>query len=59
MRAHFGGNLEGDFHLCQRLLNICRGNSAEHGTALIADDISLIPANDAVQAAAALRIAKV
>ena len=36
-----------------------RGNGAEYGTALIADNISLIPANDAVQAAAALRIAKV
>ena len=59
MRAHFGGNLEGDFQLCQRLPNICRRNGAEHGTALIADNISLIPANDAVQAAAALRIAKV
>jgi hypothetical protein len=60
MRAHFGGNLEGDFQLCQRLPNIRRGNGAEHSTAFIADNISLIiPANDAVQAAAALRIAKV
>jgi hypothetical protein len=59
MRAHFAGNIEGDFQLCQRLPNIRRGNGAEHGTAFIADNISLIPANDAVQAAAALRIAKV
>src|SRR5580658_8441899 len=59
MRAHFAGNLEGNFQLCQRLPNIRRRNGAEHGPALIADNISLIPANDAVQAAAALRIAKV
>jgi hypothetical protein len=59
MRAHFGGNLEGDFQFCQRLPNIRRRNGAEHGTAFIADNISLIPANNAVQAAAALRIAKV
>ena len=59
MRAHFGGNLEGDFQFCQRLPNIRDGNGAEHGTAFIADNISLIPANDAVQAAAAVRIAKV
>jgi hypothetical protein len=59
MRAHFAGNLESDFQLCQRLPNIRSGNGADHGTALIADNISLIPANDAVQAAAALRIAKV
>lgn len=59
MRAHFASNVEGDFQLCQRLLYIRRGNGAEHGTAFIADNISLIPANDAVQAAAALRIAKV
>jgi hypothetical protein len=58
MRAHFAGNLEGDFRLCQRLPNIPRRNGAEHGTAFIADDISLIPANNAVQAAAAVRIAK-
>src|ERR1700730_17018996 len=36
-----------------------RGNRAEHGTAFIADNISLIPANNAVQAAAAVRIAKI
>ena len=59
MRTHFAGNLEGDFQLCQRQPNIHRRNSAEHGTAFIADNISLIPANDAVQAAAAVRIAKV
>ena len=59
MRAHFAGNIEGDFQLCQRLPNIRRRNGSEHGTAFIADNISLIPANDAVQAAAALRIAKV
>ena len=29
-----------------------RRNGAEHGTAFIADNVSLIPANDAVQAAA-------
>jgi hypothetical protein len=43
MRAHFAGNLEGDFQLCQRLPNIRRGNGEEHGTALIADNISLNP----------------
>jgi hypothetical protein len=59
MRTHFAGNLKGDFQLCQRLPNIRRRNGAEHGTAFIAHNISLIPANDAVQAAAALRIAKV
>jgi hypothetical protein len=59
MRAHFARNLEGEFQLCQRLPNIRRGNGTEHGTAFVADNISLIPANDAVQAAAALRIAKV
>src|SRR5689334_17319189 len=59
MRAHFAGNIEGDFQLCQRLPDVRRRNSAENGTALIADNISLIPANDAVQAAAALWIAKV
>lgn len=59
MRAHFACNLEGDFQLCQRLPNIRRRNGAEHGTALIADNISLIPANKAVQSAAALWIAKV
>ena len=59
MRAHFAGNLEGDFQLCQRLPNIRRRNGAEHGTAFIADNISLIPANNAVQAAAAVRIAKI
>jgi hypothetical protein len=58
MRAHFAGNIEGDFQLGQRLPNIRHRNCAEHGTAFIADNISLIPANDAVQAAAALRIAK-
>ena len=58
MRTHFAGNLEGDFQLCQRLPNIHRRNGTEHGTAFIADNISLIPANN-VQAAAALRIAKV
>ncbi len=59
MRAHFAGNLEGDFQLRQRLPNTHRRNGAEHGTAFIADNISLIPANNAVQAAAAVRIAKV
>jgi hypothetical protein len=59
MRAHFAGNLEGDFQFCQHLPNIRRENGPEHGTAFIADNISLIPANNAVQAAAALRIAKV
>ena len=59
MRAHFAGNLEGDFQLCQRLPNIRRGNGAEHRTAFIADNISLIPANNTIQAAAAVRIAKV
>ena len=59
MRAHFAGNLEGDFQLCQRLLNIRCGNGAEHGAAFIAHNISLIPANNAIQAAAAVRIAKV
>jgi len=59
MRAHFAGNIEGDFQFCQRLPNTHRRNGAEHGTAFIADNISLIPANNAVQAAAAVRIAKV
>ena len=59
MRAHFAGNIEADFQVGQRLPNIRRRNGANHGTAFIADNISLIPANDAVQAAAALRIAKV
>jgi len=59
MRAHFAGNIEREFQLCQRLRNIRRGNGAEHGTAFVADNIRLIPANDAVQAAAAVRIAKV
>jgi hypothetical protein len=59
MRAHFARNLEREFQFCQRLPNIPDGNGAEHGTAFIADNISLIPANDAVQAAAAVRIAKV
>ena len=59
MRAHFAGNIEGDFQFCQRLRNIRRGNAAEYGTAFIADNISLIPANNAVQTAAAVRIAKV
>lgn len=59
MRAHFAGNIERDFQLCQRLPNIRRRNGPEHGTAFIEDYISLIPANDAVEAAAALRIAKV
>ena len=58
MRAHFARNLEREFQLCQRLRNIRRGNGAEHGTAFIADNISLIPANNGVQAAAAVRIAK-
>jgi len=59
MRTHFAGNLEGDFQLCQRLPNIRRRNRAEHGAAFIADNISVIPANDAVQAAATVWIAKV
>ena len=46
MRAHFAGNLEGDFQLCQRLPNIRRRNGAEHGTAFIANNVSLIPANN-------------
>ena len=56
MRAYFAGNIEGDFQLCQRLPNIRRRNGAEHGTAFIADNISLIPANNGAQAAAAVRI---
>jgi hypothetical protein len=59
MRAHFAGNIERDFQPCQRLPNIRRRNGAEHGTSFIADNISLIPAKNAVQAAAAVRIAKV
>jgi hypothetical protein len=59
MRAHFARNLEREFQLCRRLPNIRCGNSAKHGTAFIADNISLIPANKAVQAAAAVRIAKI
>ena len=59
MRAHFAGNLEAISSAVSVCSNIRRGNGAEHGTAFIADNISLIPANDAVQAAAALRIAKV
>jgi hypothetical protein len=59
MRAHFAGNIEADFQVGQRLPNIRRRNGANHGTAFIADNISLFPANDAVQAAAAVRIAKV
>jgi len=59
MWAHFAGTLEGDFQFCQRLPNIRRRNGAEHGTAFIADNVSMIPANNAVQAAAAFRIAKV
>ena len=59
MRANFARNLKREFQFCQRLPNICDGNGAEHGTAFIADNISLIPANNAVQAAAAIRIAKI
>ena len=59
MRAHFAGNIESDFQLCQRLPNIRRRNGAEHGTAFIADNISVIPVNNAVQAAAAVWIAKI
>ena len=59
MRAHFARNLEREFQFCQRLPNIRDGNGAEHGTASIANNISLLPGNDAVQAAAAVRIAKV
>jgi hypothetical protein len=59
MRAHFACNLERQFQLRQGLSNIRHGNRAEHGTAFIADNISLIPANNAVQAAAAIRIAKI
>jgi hypothetical protein len=59
MREHFAGNLEREFQLCQRLPKIRRRNGAEHGTTFIADNISLIPANNAVQAAAAVRSAKV
>ena len=58
MRAHLAGKVEGDFQLYQRLPNIRRGNGAEHGAAFIAANISLIPANNGVQAAAAVRIAK-
>ena len=58
MRADFAGNLEREFQFCQRLPDIRHGHGAEDGTAFIADNISLIPANNAVQAAAALRIAK-
>lgn len=57
MRANSARNLEGEFQFCKRLPNIRRRNGAEHGTAFIADNISLIPANNAVQAAAAVRIA--
>jgi hypothetical protein len=59
MRAHFAGNIEGDFQFCQRLPNIRDRNSAEHGTAFIAHNIRLIHANNTIQAAAAVRIAKV
>ncbi len=59
MRAQFARNLQREFQFCQRLPNIRDGNGAEHGTAFIADNISLIPANDAVQAAPALRISKI
>ena len=59
MRAHFAGDIEGDFQLCQRLPNIRRRNGAEHGTAFIADNNSLFPTYNGVQAAAAVRIAKV
>jgi hypothetical protein len=59
MRTHFAGNLKGDFQLCQRLPNIRDGNGAKHGAAFIAHNIGLIPANNAIQAAAAVRIAKV
>jgi hypothetical protein len=59
MRAQFARNLEREFQFCQRLPNIRDGNGAEHGTAFIANNISLIAANNRVQAAAAVRIAKV
>jgi hypothetical protein len=59
MRANFARNLKRELQFCQRLPNICDGNGAEHGTAFIADNISLIPANNAVQAAAAVRISKI
>ena len=59
MRANFARNLKREIQFCQRLPNIRRRNGAEHGTAFIADNISLIPANNAVQAAAAIRIAKI
>src|SRR5580698_9590402 len=58
MRTHFAGNLKGDFQLSQRLPNIRSRNGVEHRTAFIAHNISLIPANNAVQAAAPLRISK-
>jgi hypothetical protein len=41
------------------LVKISRGNSANHGLAFIADDISLLGANNTIQATAALWFAEI
>ena len=59
MWADRTGNVERNFHLVERPLEIGGGDGANDGLALVTYNVRLISANDAVQAATAVWIAEV
>ena len=59
MRALRARHVQRQFHFREGLLQLAGSNSADNGSALVAYDLRLIADDDAVQAAAAVRIAKI
>jgi hypothetical protein len=58
MRAYCAGHIKRDFHFGERL-KVSGGYSANHSSAFITHYRGLSPANDAIQTAAAIWIAKI
>ncbi len=59
MRTDLAAHVEREFHFIQRPLEVGGGNGFDHGGALVTDNIGVVPPDDPVQAAAAIRIAKI
>ena len=58
-RALLARNFERSFHLVQRLLWVGGGQGAHHSVAVIAFNVALLPANDAIQEACTFRVAEI
>jgi hypothetical protein len=58
MRANFAGNIQREFHLIKRVLQVSSADSANDGTAFVANNVGSISMDDAIQTTAAIRIAE-